>query len=91
MNWHLQTRPGSTITTRHVRKITNKNTMSKLMNRFNPNAIALSIDFVGENSSIINAHVNLITDDLGQTKLLSISERDIVDVSIGWVGGLDVS
>lgn len=70
-------------------KITNENTMSKLINRLEPDAIALSIYSIGKNSGIVDTHVDLVANHFSQTKLLSICKRDIVDVAMSWVWELD--
>lgn len=59
------------------------------MNRLNPDTLALAVDSIRENSGIVYTHIDLIANDFGQAKLLSIGEGDIVNIAMSWIWELE--
>jgi hypothetical protein len=85
---NLQGGPCATITSWHMCKVSDQKTMQEFILRLEPDALAATSESSCRMLGIvirINAHVDLISNNLRHTKCLCFSQRDIIDEAMGWV------
>lgn len=58
--------------------------MQELIVTLKPDTLASTIGRL-DHGSVVNAHVNLLSDDFSHTKCLCPRQRDVIDEAIGWV------
>ncbi len=81
---NLQSWPSTTLTSRHMCKVSNQEPVQELIIALKPDALA-SNRGIGYDGDIINAHVDLIVNDLRHTKRSGLGQRNVFDKAMGWV------
>jgi hypothetical protein len=85
----LQARPCTAVTSWYMCKVSNQETMQELIVTLEPDTFASTIGRL-DDVCVINAHVNLISDDSSHTKCLCLRQRDVFDEAMGWVWRLRI-
>jgi hypothetical protein len=81
---NLQARPSTAVTSWYMCKVSNKKTVQEFIVTLKPDTLASAIGRL-DDVSVVNAHVNLISDDSSHTKCLCLRQGDVVDEAIGWI------
>lgn len=58
--------------------------MQELVVTLEPDTLASAIGLL-DDVSVVDAHVDLISDDSSHTKCLCLRQRDVIDEAIGWI------
>lgn len=84
---YLQSWPSTAVTTGHVLKISNQEIVLIDCRGLEPDTLASSRSR-GDDSGIVNSHVDLIADNFGEAQILSGTEILILDKTMGGIRSL---
>lgn len=85
---NLQSRPGSTVASRHVLEVSDEEVVIIHSLGLEPDAPTSVRRSIRDDSEVVDSHVDLVVNDFGKAGILCTCEILIVDKPMSWIRSL---